>query len=127
MLGQRRTVLACAEAFDKLKRTLVSAPILTYPNFREPFLLFVDASYTGTGFALAKIQNGKEVVIAYGHGRGLSHAEQNYLSTSEREALALVEGNMKFHPYKFTDVNDHSSLRWLMNVKDASGRRARWA
>ena len=86
--------VTCADAFDKLKRALVSAPILAYPNFREPFLLFVDASYT-----LAKIQKGKEVVIAYRHGRGLNHAEQNYLSTSEREALALVEGIKKFQPY----------------------------
>ena len=31
--------VACAEAFDKLKRALVSAPILAYPNFREPFLI----------------------------------------------------------------------------------------
>ena len=42
--------VACAEAFDNLKRALVSAPILAYPNFREPFLLFVDASSTGIGF-----------------------------------------------------------------------------
>ena len=51
--------VAFAEAFDKLKRALVSAPILAYPNFREPFLLFVDASSTGIGFTLAQIQNGK--------------------------------------------------------------------
>ena len=121
--------VACAEAFDKLKRALVSAPILAYPNFREPFLLFVDASSTGIGFTLAQIQNGKEVVIAY-NGRGLNQAEQNY-STTEREALALVEGIKKFQPYlhnhKFIVVTDHSSVRWLMNVKDASGRLARWA
>ena len=121
--------VACAEAFDKLKRALVSAPILAYPNFREPFLLFVDASSTGIGFTLAQIQNGKEVVIAY-NGRGLNQAEQNY-STTEREALALVEGIKKFQPYlhnhKFTVVTDHSSLCWLMNVKDTSGRHARWA
>ena len=45
--------VACAEAFDKLKRNLVSAPILAYPNFREPFLLLVDDSATGIGFTLA--------------------------------------------------------------------------
>ena len=55
-------------------------------------MLFVDASSTGTGFTLAQIQNGKEVVIAY-NGRGLNQAEQNY-STTEREALALVKGNI---------------------------------
>ena len=86
-------------------------------------MLFVDVSSTGIGFTLAQIQNGKEVVITY-NGRGLNQAEQNY-STTEREALALVEGIKKFQPYshnhKFTVVTDHSSLRWLMNVKDASG------
>ena len=120
---------SCANAFDKLKRALVSAPILAYPNFEEPFLLFVDASSTGIGFTLAQNQNGKEVVIAY-NGRGLNSAEQNY-STTEKEGLALVEGIKKFQPYlhnkKFTVYTDHGSLRWLMNVKDATGRLARWA
>ena len=109
---------------------MASASILAYPNFREPILLIVDASSTGIGFILAQMEkkNGKEVVMAC-NGRGLNRAEQNY-STAEREALALVEGIKKFQPYlhnhKFTVVTDHSSLRWLMNVKDASGRLARW-
>lgn len=89
----------------------------------------MDASSTGIGFTLAQNQNGKEVVIAY-NGRGLNSAEQNY-TTTEREALALVEGVRKFQPYlhnrKFTVYTDHSSLRWLMNVRDATGRLARWA
>lgn len=104
---------ACADAFDKLKRALISAPILAYPDFTKEFLLFVDASSTGIGFTLAQTQNGKEVVIAY-NGRGLNQAEKNY-STTEREALALVEGIKKFQPYlfgcKFTVITDHSSLR----------------
>ena len=115
---------ACADAFDKLKRALISAPILAYPDFTKEFLLFV-----GIGFTLAQKHNGKEVVIAY-NGRGLKKAEKNY-STTEREALALVEGIKKFQPYlfgrKFTVITDHSSLRWLMNVKDATGRLARWS
>ena len=69
------------------------------------------------------------MVIAY-NGRDLNQAERNY-TTTEREALALVEGIKKFQPYlhdrKFVVYTDHSSLRWLMNVKDATGRLARWA
>ena len=84
---------------------------------------------SSTGFTLAQTQNGKVVVIAY-NGRGLNQAEKNY-STTEREALALVEGIKKFQPYlfgcKFTVITDHSSLRWLMDVKDATGLFARWS
>ena len=120
---------SCADVFDKLKRALVSAPILGYPDFSKVFLLFVDASSTGIGFTLAQVQNDKELVIAY-NGRGLNQAEKNY-STTESEALALVEGIKKFQPYlfghKFTVITDHSSLRWLMNIKDATRRLARWS
>ena len=120
---------SCAVAFDRLKPALLSAPVLAFPNFDEQFLLYVDASLSGIGFALAQIQKGKEVMIAY-NGRRLNQAERNY-TTREREALALVEGIKKFQPYlqnrKFVVYTDHSSLRWLMNVKDATGRLARWA
>lgn len=34
---------ACHEALDELKKLLTSAPILTYPQFDKPYLL-----YTGT-------------------------------------------------------------------------------
>ena len=80
---------SCADAFHKLKCALVSAPILAYPNFKEPLLLFVDASSTGIGFTLAQKQNGKEVVIAY-NGRDLNSLEQKY-STTEKKCLALIE------------------------------------
>ena len=102
---------------------------MAFPNFDEQFLLYVDASSTGIGFALAQVQNGREVVIAY-NGQGLNQVERNY-TTTEREALALFEGIKKFQPYlhdrKFLVYTDHSSLRWLMNIKDDSGCLARWA
>ena len=110
---------SCVDAFDK-------APILAYPDFSKEFLLFVDASSTGIGFTLAQVQNDKELVIAY-NGCGLNQAEKNY-STTEREALALVEGIKTFQPYLFghkcTVITDHSSLRY---IKDATGRLARWS
>ena len=111
-----------------MKRALISDPVLAFPNFNEQCLLYGDASLTGIGFALAQIQDSKEVVIAY-NGRGLNQGERNY-TTTEREALALVEEIKKFQPYlndhKFVVYTDHSSLRWLMNVKDTTGRLARW-
>ena len=60
-----------------MKRDLVSAPVLAFPDFHEQFLLYVDASSTGIRFALAQVRDDKEVVIAY-NGRGLNQAERNY-------------------------------------------------
>ena len=59
-----------------LKCALVSAPILPYPNFRAPSLLFVDTSSTRIYFTSAQFQNGKEVFIAY-NGPGLNQAEKD--------------------------------------------------
>ena len=36
-------------AFQKLKNCLISAPILTLPNFSQPFILETDASGNGIG------------------------------------------------------------------------------
>lgn len=39
----------CQTAFETLKRALVSAPVLAYPDFNLSFYLYVDASQTGIG------------------------------------------------------------------------------
>ena len=58
------------------------------------------------------------------------YAETRY-STTEREALAVVDGVKRHQPYltgkKFYVHTDHGSLSWLGNVKDPTGRLARWA
>ena len=49
----------------------------------------------------------------------------------EREALAVVEGVKQFQHYvygrQFTVLTDHSAVRWLMNIKEPTGRLVRWA
>ena len=71
----------------------------------------------------------KEHVVVYG-GHELSLAETRY-STTEREALAVLDGINCYQPYltgrKFYAHTDHGSLSWLMKVKDPTGRLARWA
>lgn len=53
---------ACQAAFETLKQ----APILAYPDFTLEFTPATDASDKGLGYVLGQIQNGQEVVIAYG-------------------------------------------------------------
>ena len=73
---------------------------------------------------LGQHQNGKEVAIAYA-GRSVNPAERNY-SATEREALSLIEGLKKFQNYiygrKCIIYTDHRALRWLMSIKDPTGR-----
>jgi hypothetical protein len=54
------------QAFDELKRRLVTAPILAYPDLSRPFQLYTDASYSGLGAVLGqKDKDGNDRVISY--------------------------------------------------------------
>jgi hypothetical protein len=107
----------------------MTTPILQYPDFSLPFILYTDASGTGLGAVLAQKINKKDHVIAYA-SRSMSKSERNY-SITDQECLAVVWGIQHFHHYlisqSFTVVTDHSALKWLQTCKiPNSGRRARW-
>lgn len=118
-----------ATALEGLKRALVSAPILATPDYALPFVIQTDASDVGIGAVLTQEIEGEERVIAYMSSK-LSSAERKYHVT-ERECLAVLTAIEKFRPYvegvKFTVITDHASLQWLRNLKDPTGRLARWA
>ena len=118
----------CQEAFEHLKSALASAPVLTHPDFTEPFILDTDACDQGIGAVLCQSHCGVEQVIAYG-SRTLSKSEKKYCVT-RKELLAVVHFIKTFRPYlygkKFVLRTDHSALRWMMNFKEPEGQLARW-
>ena len=69
-----------------------------------------------------------ERVIAY-WSRILKPAEHNY-SATEREALALKEGLVKFQPYlegvEFDAITDHAALTWSSTFQNVNRRLLSW-
>lgn len=120
---------ACESAFQQLKQSLVQAPVLAYPDFAKPFIVHTDASGFSVGAVLLQEQPDKTVrPIAYA-GRSLNKAEAQY-GITEKECLALIYSIKQFDCYlrytHFTAVVDHAALQWLLNLKQPSGRLARW-
>ena len=115
------------EAFESLKKHLSSTPILAFPDVKEPFILYTDASSTAMGAVLAQVQDGKERAICYA-SKAFSKSETNY-SAAKRELLAIVTFTRHFKHYllgrKIKIVNDHCTLQWLHNFKDPDGLTAR--
>lgn len=121
---------AATSSFNRLKEALTSPPVLAQPDFRKKFSLQCDASSLGIGAVLFQIdKDGNENPICF-YSAKLTTSEKNY-SVTERECLAVVKAVKRFRPYiegyEFDIITDHSSLKWLMNTKDLSGRLARWS
>ena len=118
----------CQEAFERLKKKMVEAPVLAHPDFSKPFIIDTDASDAAIGAVLSQKIDGQEHAIAYA-SRTLSKAEKRYCVT-RKELLALVHFVKYFRNYlyghEFTARTDHGSLRWLANFKDPEGQLARW-
>ena len=118
----------CEQAFNQLKNALSSAPILAFPDFSKEFSLETDASKLQIAAVLLQKQDGQRVMISC-VSRTLTPAEQNY-SIVELECLAVVYGIQQFRSYlfgrHFTVFTDQRSLKWLMKMKNPSGRLARW-
>ncbi|OMJ30203.1 Retrovirus-related Pol polyprotein from transposon [Smittium culicis] len=119
----------CSESFEKIKNSLINAPILVQPNHQNEFILSTDASSYALGAVLEQFDEQKNLrVIAY-YSRTLQKAERNYLSY-EKEALAVIAALKNFRSYligrKFTIYTDNSAVASLYKAKDSYGRITRW-
>jgi hypothetical protein len=80
--------LGCQSAFDALKKALVTAPVLTRPDFKKPFCLDVDWSPKGVGAILSQKEGRMERVVAYA-SKGLTLAQRKF-HPMEGECYALI-------------------------------------
>jgi len=87
----------CLEAFEILKKELISAPIIHTPDWSQPFELMCDVSNYAIGAVLGQRIDKQPHVIYYA-SRTLNDVQLNY-STIEKEFLAMVFTLEKFSSY----------------------------
>lgn len=111
---------------------LSQPPVLSYPDFEEPFILHCDASQEGLGAVLYQQQNGKPVVIAYG-SRTLTNAEKNYhLHSGKLEFLALKWAicerfrDFLYYSPPFTVYTDNNPLTYVLTTAKLNATAQRW-
>ena len=106
---------AALQAFHKLKKKCVTAPVLAFTDLEKPFLLETDASSVGLGAVLQqKQEDGKYHPVTYA-SKALHGSEKNYHS-SKLEFLALkwavTEQFEEYLLYKpFTMKTDNNLLK----------------
>lgn len=114
-------------SFQALKEHLLTAPVLSCPDFLRTVTIQTDASGYGIGAVLSEKYGDGETVVCY-LSRSLTPQERNY-STTERECIAVLWTVEKLRPYiestKFQVITDHHSLVWLNKLQSSTGRLAK--
>ncbi|CAM4707096.1 unnamed protein product [Lepidochelys kempii] len=120
----------CQKAFNKLKATLMSDPVLRAPDFDKPFLVTTDASERGVGAVLMQKGPDQEFHPVVFLSKKLSERESNW-SVTEKECYAIVYALEKLRPYvwgrRFHLQTDHAALKWLHTVKETNRKLLRWS
>ncbi|GMF58134.1 unnamed protein product [Phytophthora fragariaefolia] len=118
------------QAFEAIKNSLQSAPILALPDEDRPFSVVCDASDFAIGCALLQVDaEGRERVVSF-QSRQLKAAEKNY-PVHDKELLATKYALVKFWVHllgqkPFVIYTDHASLRTATSLPHLSHRMARW-
>ena len=73
----------CVEAFEILKKALITAPIVRPPDWNLPFGIMCDASDCDVGVVLRQRVDKKLNVIQYA-SKTLDTAQRNYATTEKK-------------------------------------------
>ncbi|WVZ76071.1 hypothetical protein U9M48_024073 [Paspalum notatum var. saurae] len=114
----------CEEAFQSLKKSLTTAPVLAQPDVTKYFDMYCDASGNGLGCVL--MQEGR--VVAYA-SRQLRKHEANY-PTHDLELAAVVHALKIWRHYLLGNTCnlyiDHKSLKYIFTQPELNMRQRRW-
>ena len=113
------------EAFDSLKASFVSTPILVLWNPDRPTCIEVDASGSATGGTLLQLQaDGLWHPVTY-RSASMDPAECNY-EIYDQEMLAIIEALKDWRnfleglPQPFEIITDHQNLEFWRTAQDLS-------
>ena len=136
--GKRRTkyqdfvrTTECQQAFEDMKISFTSAPILAHYDPRLETWVETDASDFVVSGILSQMHEGVLKPVAY-FSKKMSPAECNY-EIYDKELLAIVESFVIWRPElagveQSTKVySDHKNLETFMTLKQLNRRQVRWA
>ncbi|WVZ76278.1 LOW QUALITY PROTEIN: hypothetical protein U9M48_024265 [Paspalum notatum var. saurae] len=107
----------CEEAFQSLKRSLTTAPVLAQPDVTKPFDVYCDASGNGLGCVLMQ------------EGRVVAYTSPNY-PTHDLELAAVVHALKIWRHYLLGNTchiyTDHKSLKYILKQPELNMRQRRW-
>ncbi|CAM4482605.1 unnamed protein product [Caretta caretta] len=120
----------CQKAFNQLKATLMSDPVLRAPDFNKPFLVTTDASERGVGAVLMQEGPNKEFHPVVFLSKKLSE-RQSHWSIREKECYAIVYALEKLLPYvwgwRFHLQTNHAALQWLHTTTGNNKKLIQWS
>ena len=112
------------DLFQRVREVLESAPVLSVPDFSQPFVMATDASQYGVGAVLYQRIEGKVKFVAFG-ARALKKGQKNY-PASKRELLAMLFGLKRWgemlKPQRFEVEVDNKALVYLRSEKSFMAR-----
>ena len=106
-------------AWRELKKRLVTAPVLAYPDPKKPYVPDTDPSGVGIRAVLTQVQDGKERGIANGSSTMMMEVRRS--SMNRRKQLAMMHFVKQCKYYLYTQTffirTDHGTLQWLMSFR----------
>lgn len=120
------------EAFDLLKQTITSAPVLSIPSHEEEFRVKCDASDYAIGGVLSQLKSEDNLWHPCAFmSKTLSQPKRNY-EIYDKEMLAVMSSFDEWRQYLMgakyqVDVwSDHQNLSYFRQPQKFNRRQARW-